>query len=210
MEKIPEGKVYNYPILRIVEEDFIELVKIFSENGLSPRIDIGGYKLDSLPELNGLKDRVITDFEITGYNPLMKLEAHKSCLILFLSDVDSVLQQEIKVKIEKFFREKRRIISHFDAIFSNRIIIIGTCGSIGIIIGKFGIIGVLFVIPICIILGYIIYNSLKKHTILYLTKPNNQLTFWEKNGETIIITAITTIITTIIATIIAGLCLKYI
>jgi hypothetical protein len=206
MEKIPEGQEFNYPILRFVEQDFIELVKIFSDNDLQPRIEIGGYKLDSLDEIKELKDRKVTNFEITGYNPLVQLIAYKSGLSLFLSDVDSTLQQGIKSKIEILFKKKRKMISNWDILFSDRIAIITIFACIGILIGKDIWLGTIFLIPIIVIWGYTYYNSLRKHVIVYLTKSTSNLTFWEKNGETIVVT----IITTIIASIIAGLVLKLI
>jgi hypothetical protein len=205
MEKIPQTRMYEYPVLRLVKEDFIELVKIFSDNNLQPRIEIDEFKLDSLSEIEKIKRRVITDFEITGYNPLIKLEAHKSCIFLFLSDVDDVLLQGIKSKIEILFERNKKILSHLDSLFSNIIFDIIICLGIGVIIGKYGTIGIPFGILVGIIWVYTYYNAKKRHILVYLNKSEADLTFWEKNGDLLIISTISALI----ATVAGGLFLKY-
>ncbi len=204
MEKIPRGKHYSYPISSFLKEDFVDLIKIFSENCETFEVVIDEYKLNSTNDIEDIPYKQTSDFEITGRNPYITLQGHFAFTQLYLSDIDSVIQQGIKSKIDESFKKNKSVWSYFDNTVGAIALFASLIGSISLV--KFNIMGILVPIFLAILVAIVIYMSIKKHIVIYLKRSVNSQSFWEKNGDYIIVT----IITTVIAGLLIGLVLKVI
>jgi len=206
MEKISRGKNFKYPIARFVKEDFIDIINIFSENCKRNEFVIEDYKLNSIGDIDELPYKEAIDFKLTGYEPYITLQGYYSFTQLYLSDIDSVVQQGIKSKIDGIFNKNKSIWSYFEIFFINVIILLLAMGGILIGFSIHNIIVIFCGILLILLWTYSAYISLKKHVVFYPKRSINRISFWEKNSDLIIVT----IIATFIASLLVGLILKII
>jgi hypothetical protein len=206
MEKISKGKHFDYPITTFTKDGFIEIINVLSENCKQYEVVIEDYKLNSISEFDEIPYKESVDFKLSGYDPYITIQGYYAFTQLYLSDIDSVNQQGIKVKIDKIFEKNRSIWAYFDKLYANFFVMILLPFVIFFIFTKDNIVGILLAIIFVATAACTFYLSLKKHTVLYLKKSAKTLTFWEKNGDLII----ATLIATFTATLLVELILKFI
>jgi hypothetical protein len=194
MEKIPSNDHFKYPITRFVREDIIELMKIFLENCQKTVLVIEGYKLNSIEELKELPLKEAVNFKFQGYDPYISVESLRFQSRIYLSDTDNVTQQGMKAKIDEIFKRNKSILSYFESAFLNIIVMLG----IGILLGQLSKYNLTATVILTIVIAscwfYSYYTSMKRHTVVYLTKSKVDLTLWEKHGEGAIVTFIITVV----------------
>lgn len=178
---------------RFVREDIIELMEVFSQNCKRYEFIIDNYKFNLDDDFDKLPLKEATVFKFQGYDPYIYLESYGFSCRLYLSDVNNIIQQGMKGKIEGIFNRNRSVISYFRKIFFNFI----AMGIIGFILGqltlRFFSIGIVTTTITAILFIITYYFSMKKYTILYLKKSRNELNFWDKYSESAIVTFIVTV-----------------
>ncbi|MDP3395674.1 MAG: hypothetical protein Q8S57_03250 [Methanoregula sp.] len=194
MKKRAKNESFYCPISRFVKEDFIELIEIFKTNCKRVEITVGEYELDSVDDIEKIDLKETSEYHLKGHDPYITLESIKFKTRLYLSDTQDIIQQGMKGRIEEIFKKKKSILSFFELSIRNAAIMI----VVGFFLGQLSkydlSISIIFGVMFCAFWFYMFYTSMNKHSIVYLKKSRNDLSYWEKNGDLAIITFVTTLI----------------
>jgi len=206
MKKVAEGERSKYPMSRLFKEDIVEIFKIFKNHCQTVELHIQDYELESIEELEDVPLRKTSNISIKGYSPHLTLNFKNFSTELYISDKEDTVLRGIKSKIDDIIIKRKFVLRHIFSVPFELFIgpIIGTIYG-RYLIRHFPTTLADYCVDIFLIILFLTYlyltyiYNIQKYSVIYLKSSKNDLPFFERNYDKLIVGLIVGLIITAIS-----------
>jgi hypothetical protein len=198
MQQVPKSDLFRYPKIKLYKDDVQNIIELFnSQYGSTLRIQINGYLIDNFDEISKIKENTTNKFKISSITEGVSLELTRKYAYLYLSNSNEINQLGLKSKIDDILNKRKRIFNFLDSIWFYALFSLVIGILIGIIWNTLLTI-MLFTLELIYLVVFISPTSFISHSLIILDKNSQDLSFWRRNYEKIMIGIIIAVLSGII------------
>ena len=190
MRKVKESYMKYFPALRLIRQDFVDILSVLQGHFPETEIIVGEFCLDNIAEIDNISGSYVNTCKIMARDnkDFLHFEMKPNIISIFLSDGEDPKMLGIVQKIGNILN-RRKDFRRFTKTLTFQVILsflVNTAAMLswqlidGHIIFKI----ILTIIAIILLANFFIYTN-RSHSRLYLSSSASPLGFWAGNQERI-------------------------
>ncbi|KAF5052430.1 hypothetical protein DSECCO2_408920 [anaerobic digester metagenome] len=194
MKKATTGKHFKYPMCRFFKDDIIQIHETLTQNCSRVELTIEKFELESISELDIIPLYKASNLRLRGYDPYITFTLNNHSNELYISDDEDTALRGMKSKIEDIISQRK---VKYRYLFSWPAILI-----IGFVIGNISRAtfpphnisdSIINIVLVTILVTYFYINwrkNLRSYSVVYLKGSIHDLSFIERNSDSLIVTTL--------------------